>query len=98
MAPQKNQKKLADQYVKESLLFKHCQKGVVPSSYIGLHSCERNFGFKYNVRFYFSFKSKTDCNIQDLTLSEVKQVVWGVRCGQQGYFLSPEVMKFALPI
>ena len=44
MAPQKDPKKLADQYVKESLLFKYCQKGAVPSSYVGLHSCERNFG------------------------------------------------------
>ena len=51
MAPEKNHQKVADNYVKEALLFKHCKKGVVPASFTGLHSCERNFGFKYHVRY-----------------------------------------------
>ena len=35
-------------------------------------------------------------HFMDLRLSEVKQVVWGVRRGQQGYFLPPEVSYYCL--
>ena len=28
---------------------------------------------------------------QDLSIPEMRQVVWGIRCGQQGYFLPPHV-------
>ena len=53
MAPQKNEKKKSDLYVKETLLFKHCKKGAVPSNFTSLSSCERNFGFKYHEIFIF---------------------------------------------
>ena len=49
MAPGKNEKKNSSRYVKESILFKYCQKGLVPPSYTSLHACERNFGLKYSV-------------------------------------------------
>ena len=49
MAPGKDKKKNSERYVKELFLSKHCQKSLVPSGYIGLHSCERNFGMKYQV-------------------------------------------------
>ena len=75
MAPTKDIKRKTQQYMKENTLFKYCQKGTVDPSYISLHNCERNCGIKYS----------------DLTLKEVKTVVWGLRCGQEGYFISPEV-------
>ena len=75
MAPTKDIKRKTQQYAKEKLLFKHCKKGLVDPSYMSLHNCERNCGIKYS----------------DLTLKEMKSVVWGLRCGQEGYFISPEV-------
>merc|ERR1712179_86500 len=79
MAPEKNVKKKTSRYVKELVLSKYCKKGAVPPNFTSLHSCERNFGFNY----------------QDLTLSEMKEIVWGLRCGQQGYFLPPNVVAAA---
>ena len=78
MAPTKDFKKKSQQFMKESYLFKHCKKGAIDPAYMSLHACERNFGFKFS----------------DLSLEEMKEVVWGVRCGQQGYFISPEVDIF----
>ena len=49
MAPGKAQSKINDIFVKETLLFKYCQKGIVPKNYTSLHSLERNFGLKYSV-------------------------------------------------
>ena len=49
MAPEKDEKKITEQCVKEILLFKHCKIGDVPASFTSLHACERNFGFKYQV-------------------------------------------------
>ena len=49
MAPGKDQNKKNDIFVKESLLFKYCQKGAVHKEYTSLHSLERNFGLKYSV-------------------------------------------------
>ena len=39
------------------------------------HCKKGNFGFRFS----------------DLTIDETKLVIWGVRKGQQGYFLPPEV-------
>ena len=75
MAPTKNLKRKQDVFVKESFLFKYVKKGIPDPTFVSLHNCKRNFGFSFT----------------DLTLSEVKEVVWGVRCGQQGYFVPPEV-------
>ena len=68
MAPTKEIKKKKETYLKEIILFKHCKKGFVPPSYIGIHSSARNFGFKFS----------------ELTIDETKLVIWGVRKGQQG--------------
>ena len=78
MAPTKDQKVKEDTFVKESFLFKHCKKGAIPSSYTGMHACQRNFGFKFT----------------DFKLSEVKMIHWGVPSGQQGYFVPPEVSAY----
>ena len=76
MAPTKDEYKKKQQYHKESILFKYCKKGPIDSRMLGIHSCERNFGFKFS----------------DLSIEEMKKVVWGVRSGQAGYFLSPELV------
>ena len=78
MAPTHDQKRKEENYFKESFMFKHAKKGVPDPSYVSLHACKRNFGFSFT----------------DFTLAEVQQVVWGVRRGQQGYFVPPEVRKF----
>ena len=75
MAPTKKPGRAEEVFFKESFLFKHCQKGAVNPNFVSLHSCKRNFGFSYT----------------DFSLDEVKQIVWGVRCGQQGYFVPQEV-------
>ena len=49
MAPEKDVNKKTARYVKELVLSKHCKKGYVPPNFTSLHSCERNFGFKYQV-------------------------------------------------
>ena len=76
MAPTKDIKKQEAMLVKEKFLFKRVKKGIPEPSFVSLHNCKRNFGFSFS----------------DMTLPEVKQVVWGVRCGQQGYFVPPEVV------
>ena len=75
MAPTKNLKRKEDVFLKERFMFKHAKKGIPDPSFVSLHNCKRNFGFSFT----------------DLSLTEVKEVVWGVRCGQQGYFIPPEV-------
>ena len=49
MAPEKDVNKKTARYVKELVLSKHCKKGYVPPNFTSLHSCERNFGFKYQI-------------------------------------------------
>ena len=49
MAPGKDINKNTARYVKELVLSKHCKKGDVPPDFTSLHSCERNFGFNYQV-------------------------------------------------
>ena len=81
MAPTKNMLRKRQQYRKEKIMFQLCRKGNVDASYLSLHTCDRNFG----IKFYH------------LTVEEIKRVVWGVRCGQQGYFIPPEVISLSPP-
>ena len=83
MAPSKDQKRKEELFFKESFMFKHAKKVAVPDpSFVSLHACKRNFGFSFT----------------DFSLTEVQQVVWGVRRGQQGYFVPPEVNYYIISL
>lgn len=76
MAPTKIKKRKEATFLKEIFMFKHAKKGVPDPTFVSLHNCKRSFGFDFT----------------DFTLEEVQQVVWGVRCGQQGYFVPPKIV------
>ena len=94
MAPEKNPEVKAKQLAREITLWSQCKKNTcVPKNYVSLHSAQRNFGISYKVLLKLSHRiilSYTYFN-QDLQHSELREVIYGTRCGQYGYFLAPEV-------
>ena len=95
MAPEKEVKKrvkLAEKYLK---LWPKCQKAEsVPSSYISLHSVERNFGVSIKVSFCVVKNIALHLiSSQDLKQKEIHQVVYSSRGGQFGYFFPPKVKQ-----
>ena len=94
MAPNKNPKRILKLNEKELTLWPKCKKGVsVPNNYVSLHSAGRNFAisFKVGPTYFESLTLQKLFYSQYLTAGEIREVIYGSRGGQFGYFLSPEV-------